>query len=235
MKRKNNPWTKKRVREALKSLPAKLEERSKQPACVITEAFGQDVEPEITGREQEEVSKSGTVAWPVQVTHSLKLKIKDGVAIKDSWPTDRCSCIANCFPDTCMNAATKLFCAADNCIFQGHSQMEFTSPISAIDIGVRATEDIPVGATIAPYTGLLTDHNFDKDIRQWDCVISLQTKGRGNKKLFIDAEERGTVARFINHSCDPNTLFLEMRHNRDVHVMVKTTTKIAAGEEITVD
>ncbi|POM62053.1 hypothetical protein PHPALM_28832 [Phytophthora palmivora] len=44
-----------------------------------------------------------------------------------------------------------------------------------------------------------------------------------------------TIARFINHSCDPNTEFIEMRHNREVQVMVIATRPILRGDEVTID
>jgi SET domain-containing protein len=65
--------------------------------------------------------------------------------------------------------------------------------------------------------------------------LGLKSRGIGNKKLFIDEETLGTHARFINHRCDPNTEFIEMCHNREAQVVVKTLKKIEARTEITVD
>ncbi|OWZ20357.1 hypothetical protein PHMEG_0005229 [Phytophthora megakarya] len=45
----------------------------------------------------------------------------------------------------------------------------------------------------------------------------------------------GTMARFVNHSCTPNTQFVEKRHNKEVHVMAQTTREINPGEEVTVN
>ncbi|KAF4143376.1 SET domain-containing protein [Phytophthora infestans] len=108
---------------------------------------------------------------------------------------------------------------------------------SDIGIGVRAVDTLHVGSTVAPYTGILTNHDYNTDANQHEYVVALQARARGRvkNKLYIDAEEWGTVARFINHSCEPNTEFVEMRHNREVHVMVKATKEINAGVEATVD
>ncbi|POM60847.1 hypothetical protein PHPALM_30240 [Phytophthora palmivora] len=94
---------------------------------------------------------------------------------------------------------------------------------------------IQVGTTIAPYTGVLTDFDNDRSDTRHEYVIELQTKGRGNKKRFIDAEEWGTVARFVNHSCGTNTRFMEKPHNREVPIIVTSLKAITTGEEITAD
>ncbi|OWZ01902.1 hypothetical protein PHMEG_00026634 [Phytophthora megakarya] len=107
--------------------------------------------------------------------------------------------------------------------------------VNRTGIGVRATDTVNVNTNIAPYTGYLTDFNYDDAEDQNKYVIGLQSKGKGNKALFIDAEHWGTMARFGNHSCTPNTQFVRKRHNKEVHVMVQTTTEINPGEEVTVD
>ncbi|EGZ27484.1 hypothetical protein PHYSODRAFT_466585, partial [Phytophthora sojae] len=54
-------------------------------------------------------------------------------------------------------------------------------------------------------------------------VVAVQSPTQGNGPLYINAEKRGTVERFINHSCGPNTEFVEPIYDRNVQVVVNTT------------
>lgn len=50
-----------------------------------------------------------------------------------------------------------------------------------------------------------------------------------NKKLTIDGSARTNIARYFNHSCEPNCAVMV----RTPHVYICVTRKIAAGEELT--
>lgn len=56
-----------------------------------------------------------------------------------------------------------------------------------------------------------------------------------NKDEVIDATKRGGVARFINHSCDPNCLLQKWVVGKHVRMGIFTKTFIPAGEELTFD
>ncbi|WIA33831.1 hypothetical protein OEZ86_006940 [Tetradesmus obliquus] len=99
--------------------------------------------------------------------------------------------------------------------------------------GVRCTEDLPIGAFVCCYVGLvITDEWADRlrsedlylfDLNHfhllWDAdaagempdvamnprLHALQGELRG-KHLVIDAARQGNVGRFLNHSCSPNCL-----------------------------
>ncbi|POM78263.1 Hypothetical protein PHPALM_4222 [Phytophthora palmivora] len=151
------------VREALQRLRAKRDEESKQNAP----------------------QQRNNVEWPSNIIRSLQLNIKEGVKLKDNWPTDQCNCYGDCYPDICPNAAGDLFCARDNCRYRGRCSngVYETHDVELFEshtgIGVRATDTIQVGTTIAPYTGLLTDFDYDRSDTQHEYVIDLQTSGRG--------------------------------------------------------
>ena len=53
----------------------------------------------------------------------------------------------------------------------------------------------------------------------------------------VDATKRGGIARFINHSCEPNLLVHAVTHNRSdlrtYDLALFTCRKIPAGEELT--
>lgn len=95
-------------------------------------------------------------------------------------------------------------------------------------LGLFATTDIPSGKLLIEYTGIRIP---TREAREID-------KRRANKYLFeidnrwtIDGSPRSNLARYVNHSCDPNT---EAESNRG-RMMFRTVRKIAQGEEITLD
>ena len=50
---------------------------------------------------------------------------------------------------------------------------------------------------------------------------------------MIDAGPRGNLARFINHSCDPNCFTEPWMVNQDVRVGIFAKVDIQPGEELT--
>ena len=95
-------------------------------------------------------------------------------------------------------------------------------------LGLFATVDIPSGKLLIEYTGTRIP---TREAREID-------RRRANKYLFeidnrftIDGSARSNLARYVNHSCDPNT---EAESNRG-RMMFRTVRKIAQGEEITLD
>lgn len=95
-------------------------------------------------------------------------------------------------------------------------------------LGLFATADIPSGKLLIEYTGTRIP---TREAREID-------KRRANKYLFeidnrftIDGSARSNTARYVNHSCDPNT---EAESNRG-RLMFRTVRDIAKGEEITLD
>lgn len=95
-------------------------------------------------------------------------------------------------------------------------------------LGLFAAADIPSGKLLIEYTGTRIP---TREAREID-------KRRANKYLFeidnrwtIDGSPRSNLARYVNHSCDPNT---EAESNRG-RMMFRAVRKIAQGEEITLD
>jgi SET domain-containing protein len=98
--------------------------------------------------------------------------------------------------------------------------------------GAFATRDIRAGELIAKYSGEIIDadeaysrYEDDNMIHHHTFLFALQD-GR-----FIDAGVGGNDARFINHSCDPNSEAFE----EDGQVMVRALQDIRAGNEIVYD
>lgn len=95
-------------------------------------------------------------------------------------------------------------------------------------LGLFAAQDIPERKLIIEYTGPRIPTRLAQEI----------DRRRANKYLFeidsrwtIDGSTRTNLARYVNHSCDPNA---EAESNRG-RLMYRAIKPIEAGEEITLD
>jgi hypothetical protein len=95
-------------------------------------------------------------------------------------------------------------------------------------LGLYAIVAIPDRKLVIEYSG---ERIPTKRAREID-------RARANKYLFeidnrwtIDGSPRSNIARYVNHSCDPNT---EAESNRG-RLMFRAIRDITAGEEITLD
>ena len=93
--------------------------------------------------------------------------------------------------------------------------------------GLFATRPIRKGAKIAEYKGRL--------LKTKEANI---LEARGNRYLYelnsrwtIDGSPRSNIARYFNHSCNPNAETYDVRHR----VFIRTLRKIKPGEEIVYD
>jgi uncharacterized protein len=94
-------------------------------------------------------------------------------------------------------------------------------------LGLFATQPIKKRARIAEYKGPILDRDE-----------ALRAEARGNRYLFevsthrtIDGTPRRNVARYANHSCNPNAEPVVWRGR----VFIKALRKIKPGEEIVYD
>jgi SET domain-containing protein len=102
--------------------------------------------------------------------------------------------------------------------------------------GVFAATPIKANVTLVEYKGLLRTH------KQADRSYPGADTGHTflfilNEHYVIDANVGGNVARWINHSCDPNCqAVLEEDDGGDARkdrVLIESIRPIAAGEELT--
>jgi len=105
--------------------------------------------------------------------------------------------------------------------------------------GVFAAADLEPGTDVIEYKGrLLTTAQADR--------LYANTSDTGHTFLFtlndtwvVDANRDGNAARWINHSCKPNCT-ADTDESRDgkprnERIMIRTTRRIRAGEELTYD
>jgi SET domain-containing protein len=102
---------------------------------------------------------------------------------------------------------------------------KYTVKRTATGLGLFASEPIPAGKRIIEYTGPLVS-NEEVDRRSWGKYFFAV-----NTKWSIDGTPRSNTARYINHSCRPNTEAIVTGRR----VWIWSKRRIKAGEEITYD
>lgn len=103
--------------------------------------------------------------------------------------------------------------------------------------GLIATSDIPAGAFIMEYVGeVLNSEQFEKRANYYSKQIN---SGHYFMTLSsdytIDATRKGNLARFINHSCDPNAETQKWTVNGEIRIGLFSKCPIMVDEEITFD
>ena len=98
---------------------------------------------------------------------------------------------------------------------------------SLTGLGLFATRPIRKNARIAEYKGPLLDTKTAEKL-----------EARGNRYLYeinsrwtVDGTPRSNIARYFNHSCNPNAEVYDVKHR----VFIRTLRAIKPGEEITYD
>ena len=171
-------------------------------------------------------------------------------------PSYCCSCKSICLPEYCeciKNHQQKFECnekclcnteaCGNRCIQFGLIHKFYIKYISKMKgFGLFADEDIEEGDYVCEYVGnIITKNEAEKKIHfnhlnQRPNYI-LQLKEEYHNVIistFIDSEKYGNLARFINHSCEPNLDFEIIRINSFIpHCAFFANRKILAGEEIT--
>lgn len=103
--------------------------------------------------------------------------------------------------------------------------------------GLRTNEPIQKGSFIIEYCGEVVDYNeFHNRTLQYDAekmthyyFMTLKTNE------IIDATKKGCKSRFINHSCDPNSVTQKWTVNGFLRVGFFALRYISAGEELSFD
>jgi len=103
--------------------------------------------------------------------------------------------------------------------------------------GLFTQEPIDADEMVIEYVGEIIGNRL-ADYRE----EKYEESGIGSSYLFrldaeqvIDATKKGNIARFMNHSCDPNCNAKVIPHNGFMKIAVYALRPIAVGEEITYD
>ncbi|XP_025204603.1 uncharacterized protein LOC112601289 isoform X2 [Melanaphis sacchari] len=146
--------------------------------------------------------------------------------------------------DRCLNRLLKVECGSScslkrfctNKQFQ-NKQFKKTNIIKTANkgYGICAVEDIPKGVLISEYVGEVIDYNemcnrlTKKEYKNLNYMVQL------NPDEIIDSTSKGNVTRFINHSCDPNSVGEKWHVLGQSRIGFFSTRPIRKGEEITFD
>lgn len=105
--------------------------------------------------------------------------------------------------------------------------------------GVFAVAPIKKGEEIIEYKGTLMTHDEADDMYGDGGETGHTFLFTLNDDYIIDANRKGNIARWINHSCNPNCeAFVEENekgNSRKDRVIIEAKRNIKAGEELTYD
>lgn len=119
-----------------------------------------------------------------------------------------CSCRKKCDKRSCQCIRKKLLCssACENCPIGEHPcsndfgkseiRLYVQSVNENIGYGVFAGQSIPRDSFISEFCG--TEIESVQKRRASDYIVKVQ------EGFYIDATKEGSIARFLNHSCEPN-------------------------------
>ncbi|KAK5814458.1 hypothetical protein F5H01DRAFT_25237 [Linnemannia elongata] len=151
-----------------------------------------------------------------------------------------------CGPD-CINRNLLVECIEDDCpcgsyCLNRRFQMRQNARVDVVrtekkGFGLRAKEDLPTGSFVMEYIGeVLPYANFVKRTREYSNAgvehfyfMSLQSDE------VIDATKKGCLARFINHSCNPNCHLEKWVVGSKLRIGIFTIKPVQNGEELTFD
>ncbi len=102
---------------------------------------------------------------------------------------------------------------------------EIRAAAEGVGKGLFARMPIAKGDFIVEYTGKKIPTKVADEMDEARYLFEV------DKKWTIDGEDESNIARYINHSCDPNA----ESEIHDQHILISAVRDIAPGEEITMD
>lgn len=97
---------------------------------------------------------------------------------------------------------------------------------SAAGLGLRACKDFGKGDTLVEYTGRIVSN-------KWADEHPNRYLFERDDRTMIDGSPRTNLARYINHSCEPNA---EAVHDEERNkIYIEAIAEIRSGDEITYD
>uniref|UniRef100_A0A914HL84 SET domain-containing protein n=1 Tax=Globodera rostochiensis TaxID=31243 RepID=A0A914HL84_GLORO len=139
-------------------------------------------------------------------------------------------------------------CKTSGCVEKCHCDQDCSNlhPVACFQVfyanpekkwALQTLDDIEDGTPLFEYTGVLSKVGKDSaDIKQDDYIIGFTHLG---ENYLLDAYRKGNLARFVNHSCQPNCRALlatiENDDQRVPRVVIYAIRTIYAGEELVMD
>ncbi|KAI9184665.1 hypothetical protein H9P43_003720 [Blastocladiella emersonii ATCC 22665] len=152
-----------------------------------------------------------------------------------------------CGSDQCLNRVMFIECRPGTCPVGKHCrnrrfQNHEAAPVEvfhadAKGFGLRTLAPLPADTFVLEYVGdVITRSSFLRRAKQYaaeGCKHFYFMALQGNQ--LIDAQKRGGLARFINHSCRPNCATQKWVVADKLRIGLFTTRPVARGEELTFD
>ncbi|CAO1306406.1 unnamed protein product [Diamesa tonsa] len=181
---------------------------------------------------------------PVKVNKIIRNEAVDESSVCDCKSTDENPCGKD---SSCINFILHIECNKSECPagikcqnqkLQNRSYVEMTLvKTTNRGFGAISTHDIEADELVIEYVGELIDNielkrRMDKKIENKETDFYFLTI---SADLYIDAEPAGNLARFINHSCEPNCDSRKVTVDGNTRIGIYSNQFIKAGSELTFD
>ena len=144
--------------------------------------------------------------------------------------------------DSCENRQTMFECLGSVCHADCQNQrlqkrqyarLELFKTTDGRGWGLKALEDVPEGGLVQEYIGeVLTTEAFKDRAASYGLNKPVYFFNI-NSEMVIDASAMGSMARFINHSCDPNCRTEKWSVGAETRIAIVAKRDIKVGEEVT--
>ncbi|KAI9209813.1 uncharacterized protein BJ171DRAFT_485101 [Polychytrium aggregatum] len=153
----------------------------------------------------------------------------------------------NACGEDCINRALFIECSEADCpsgeyCLNRRFQRKEYAPIQVFKTekkgwGLRTKADLKAGSFVIEYCGeILPRSVFLKRIRQYHETGAKHFYFMSLKSdEIIDASQKGNIARFMNHSCNPNCVLQKWVVETQVRIGIFTLKDVKAGSELTFD
>ncbi|PWN35572.1 SET domain-containing protein, partial [Meira miltonrushii] len=145
----------------------------------------------------------------------------------------------------CINRLTQVECRASDCNcgdycqnrrFQNHEYVNVEIvQTEKKGFGLRAAQAVPTDRLIYEYIGEVVEQSeFMRRMQQYkDEGIRHYYFMMLQREEFLDATKKGGIARFINHSCNPNCYVSKWHVGKHMRMGIFSKRDIIPGEELT--
>ncbi|KAG0637102.1 hypothetical protein HOY80DRAFT_297403 [Tuber brumale] len=198
---------------------------------------------------QEATSTFSVIDECIYSTKSIGDSGQDGEVMSCECRTDwDGECNTACGDNSdCINRMTSMECTQDDracgqdCQNQRFQQRQYAD-VSVIKtekkgFGLRANSDISANTFLYEYVGEVIDENkFRRRMEKYDSegIKHFYFMSLG-KNEFIDATKKGGLARFCNHSCNPNCFIDKWVVGEKLRMGIFAKRDVKAGEELVFD
>jgi hypothetical protein len=186
--------------------------------------------------------------WPTDIVRIYGVMKPKSIRFRSIGKSGPCECEFYCYVDECSNSQGDVFCTPENCAVGGRCGNSLDEHPSLglfkadnRGLGVYTKSGIDCGVIVGEYAGAMVAYEGVQPGQEAKAVLKensgytylLHYKAIGGKYVYIEPAAAGSIARFINHSCDANCEFRELRDRADIRVAVITRRPIAPNEELT--